>query len=167
MIGVIADTHGLLRPEALAALAGCERIIHAGDLGKPEIFAQLSRVAPTVAVRGNVDLGAWAREFPEDLNLSEEGVEIYVLHDLKTLKSDPARRAASIVISGHSHRPVIKQVAGVLYVNPGSAGPRRFSLPITVARLEISGDEIRVELVDVLTNTILKTLSVARRGGST
>ena len=148
-MGVIADTHGLLRPEALAALAGCDRIIHAGDLGKTEIFERLSRIAPTVVVRGNVDRGPWAQAFPETLTVSMDGVSVYVLHDLKTLTFDPVEKKMDIVISGHSHRPGIKVEAGVLYLNPGSAGPRRFSLPVTVARLKLGPSGVSAELIEL------------------
>ena len=149
-MGVIADTHGLLRPEALAALEHCERIIHAGDLGAPGVFEQLGRMAPTVAIRGNVDRGPWAATFPETLALTVGSRNIYVLHDLHTLAFDPAVNGIDAVISGHSHRPMIETKAGVLYLNPGSAGPRRFSLPVTVARLRIGVAGVEAELIDIL-----------------
>ena len=155
IVGVISDTHGLLRPEAAAVLAGCKRIIHAGDLGKPEIFEALSRIAPTDAVRGNVDCGAWALAFPETLTIRIDSVAIHVLHDLQTLAIDPAAAKVRVVISGHSHRPAITARGDVLYLNPGRAGPRRFSLPVTLARLEISPAGVRAELVDVLSRTAL------------
>ena len=162
LVGVIADTHGLLRPEALAALAGCDRILHAGDLGKPGILERLSRVAPTVAVRGNVDRGLWAEALPETLSLSIRGAVVHVLHDLHDLPFDPGDRKIDVVISGHSHQPSIREKAGVIYLNPGSAGPRRFSLPVTLALLAIGPEAIRVDLIDVLGGTPLQTLSTRR-----
>ena len=163
VVGIISDTHGLLRPEALADLRGCNRIIHAGDLGKPEIFAQLNEIAPAVAVRGNVDRGAWADAFPETLTAAIGGVDFYVLHDLNTLDFDPANTGVAVVVSGHSHQPIIKEKGGVLYLNPGSAGPRRFSLPITVARVEISLPNLRVEIIDILRNIIVQTVTMPLR----
>lgn len=163
IVGIISDTHGLLRPEALAALAGCSRIIHAGDLGKAEIFARLNEVAPVVAVRGNVDCGAWADAFPETLTASLGGVGCYVLHDLQTLDFDPAYRNIAVVVSGHSHQPIIQEKTGVVYLNPGSAGPRRFSLPVTVARLKISLTSLHVEIVEILQNTVAQTLTTPLR----
>ncbi len=163
VVGVISDTHGLLRPEALTALAGSDRIIHAGDLGKSEILEGLARVAPTSGIRGNVDRGTWAEAFPETLTLTVAGVALYVLHDLNTLDFDPADREIAVVVSGHSHQPRTREQAGVLYLNPGSAGPRRFALPITVARLKIHSDAVQVEIIDVLTNEPVETRTVARR----
>lgn len=166
MAGIISDTHGLLRPEALAALDGCDRIIHAGDLGRLDVYETLRRRAPTVAIRGNVDRGPWAEIFLETLSLSIGGVNIHVLHDLNVLAFDPLDEKVDLVISGHSHRPAIKEKAGVLYVNPGSAGPRRFSLPVTLARLIIGPVELQVELVDVLAGTTVESLAVPRRAVS-
>ena len=165
LTGVISDTHGLLRPEALAALEGCDRIIHAGDLGKAEVFERLSGVAPTDAVRGNVDRGGWADVFPETLNLTMAGVPCYVLHDLNTLDFDPVTTGIGIVISGHSHQPVVREESGVVYLNPGSAGPRRFTLPVTIARLEISPAGMRVTIIDVLKTAVAETLTAARARG--
>lgn len=138
-IGVIADTHGLLRPEAARALAGVARIIHAGDVGEPGILDRLRRIAPVVAVRGNVDHGPWANALPETEVVDVGGALIYVLHDLEMLDLDPAAAGFGVVISGHSHRPLIETRGGVLFLNPGSAGPRRFDLPITLARLTLDG----------------------------
>ena len=162
-LGIISDTHGLLRPEALTALTGCDGVIHAGDLGRLEVYEALCRLAPTVAIRGNVDRGPWAQKFPETLALSVAGVHIYVLHDLNVLTFDPMAEKVDLVISGHSHRPVFEERAGILYVNPGSAGPRRFSLPVTLARLKISTVECWVELIDVLKGTVVESLFVPRR----
>ncbi len=166
VVGIISDTHGLLRPEALAALAGCDHLIHAGDLGRPEVFEELCLFAPAVAIRGNVDRGPWAKEFPETLGLQIGGTHIYVLHDLQALALDPVFEKMDVVVSGHSHRPAIKQQAGVLYVNPGSAGPRRFSLPVTVVRLTIGPLELKAELVDVLTHSLIATVRSPRRQAS-
>ena len=146
-IGVISDTHGLLRPEALAALQGCERIIHAGDIGKPQVLDALREIAPLEAIRGNVDSAQWAQGLPERLDLRLGGVAIHVLHDLKALDFAPATRGVSVVIAGHSHKPQIEQRGGVLYLNPGSAGPRRFRLPISLAVLHIEDGQARAALL--------------------
>ncbi|WP_407181478.1 metallophosphoesterase family protein [Bradyrhizobium sp. STM 3562] len=142
-IGVISDTHGLLRPEAVQRLAGVAQIIHAGDIGRPEIIAELRRIAPVIAIRGNVDTGHWAEGYPETRMVKLGGRSIYVLHDIHQLQLDPASSGVDVVISGHSHRPRIETIGGVLYLNPGSAGPRRFNLPITLATLELSKSGLR------------------------
>jgi putative phosphoesterase len=136
LIGLISDTHGLLRPEALAALAGVDRIIHAGDIGKPEILDRLRSIAPLVAVRGNIDKGAWADALPSSAVAHAGDADIYVLHDVNELDLDPAAAGFAAVVSGHSHQPGNYQRSGVLFINPGSAGPRRFKLPLTLARLD-------------------------------
>src|SRR5262245_52200806 len=136
ILGLISDTHGLLRPAALDALAGSQLIIHAGDVGKPEVLQALQALAPTVAVRGNVDRGAWASELPDTAVAEPDGIPIYVVHDIRDLRIDPAAAGFRIVVSGHSHKPASVERAGVLYVNPGAAGPKRFKLPIAVARLD-------------------------------
>ncbi|MGE8361842.1 metallophosphoesterase family protein [Pseudomonas sp.] len=146
-IGLIADTHNLLRPEALAALHGCDHLIHAGDIGGPQILAELEKIAPLSVVRGNNDQDTWADTIPEDLTLRVEGVTLYVLHDLKQLGIDPKALGIDVVIAGHSHKPLQESRDGVLYLNPGSAGPRRFKLPISVALLHIDGDAVRFELI--------------------
>lgn len=149
-IGLISDTHGLLREEALTALRGSELIVHAGDVGDPEILPQLRKIAPVVAVRGNVDTEAWARrELPETAVAQAGDVSIYVLHDVHALDLDPAAAGFQIVVSGHSHKFLQSEKAGVIYVNPGSAGPRRFTLPITVARLDLAVRPWKVEFVDL------------------
>lgn len=149
-IGLISDTHGLLREEALAALRGSELIVHAGDVGDPGILPQLRKIAPVVAVRGNVDTEAWARrELPETAVAQAGDVSIYVLHDVHALDLDPAAAGFQIVVSGHSHKFLQTEKAGVLYINPGSAGPRRFTLPITVARLDLALKPWKVEFVDL------------------
>lgn len=137
LVGLISDTHGLLRPEAAAALRGVERIIHAGDVGRPEILDALRAIAPVTAVRGNADFEAWADVLPFEATLDLDGCRIYVLHDLKQLRADPASEGVRAVISGHTHKPLIETREGVLYVNPGAAGPRRFSLPISVGFLRV------------------------------
>ena len=141
MIGIISDTHGLLRPEARERLAGVDHIIHAGDIGGPEVIAGLRELAPTTAIRGNVDKGQWADAHPHTESLTLGGRSIYVLHNLNELDLDPAAAGLDVVVSGHSHRPRIETVDGVLYLNPGSAGPRRFTLPIALATLELTGNE--------------------------
>jgi putative phosphoesterase len=132
-IGIISDTHGLLRPEAERRLAGVDHIIHGGDIGRPEIIDALRRIAPVTAIRGNVDIDDWAAAYPETEVVRLAGKSIYVLHDLKTLQIDPIARGIDVVVSGHSHVPKIDTADGVLYLNPGSAGRRRFRLPITLA----------------------------------
>ncbi|MEH2484509.1 metallophosphoesterase family protein [Bradyrhizobium sp. AZCC 2230] len=147
-IGIISDTHGLLRPEAERGLAGVDHIIHAGDIGRPQIVDALRRIAPVTAIRGNVDSGEWAREYPDTKLVRLAGKSIYVLHDLKTLQADLGA-GIDVIVSGHSHVPKIETVGGVLYLNPGSAGPRRFKLPITLATLEVSPEGMRPEIHDL------------------
>lgn len=142
-IGIISDTHGLLRPEALRMLGRVDHIIHGGDIGDPEIITALRRIAPVTAIRGNVDTGDWATEFAETEFVRLAGRLFYVLHDLNTLQVDPVAEGIDVIVSGHSHVPKINTVDGLLYLNPGSAGRRRFKLPITLARLEISPDGLK------------------------
>jgi uncharacterized protein len=137
-IGIISDTHGLLRPEALLRLSGVDHIIHGGDIGGPDIISALRALAPVTAIRGNVDTGDWAREFPETAHVRLAERTIFVLHDLKTLGIDPVASGINVIVSGHSHVPKIYEVDGVLYLNPGSAGRRRFKLPITLATIEVT-----------------------------
>jgi putative phosphoesterase len=148
-IGVISDTHGLLRPQALAALRGAALIIHAGDIGNAEVLNGLRQIAPTVAIRGNVDTGPWSKELSSTEYVEFDKRAFYVLHDLADLDLDPPTAGFDAVISGHTHQPKIKTKDGVLYVNPGSAGPRRFKLPISVGRLVISGEGVQAEIVTV------------------
>jgi uncharacterized protein len=145
-VGLISDTHGLMRPEALAALAGVAHIVHAGDIGTAEILERLRAIAPVTAVRGNNDKSVWANGIAEHEVVQIGGKSIYVLHDLNELDLDPASSGFDVVVTGHSHKPLITTRNDVLYVNPGSAGPRRFKLPICVAMLEIAGDAIRAEI---------------------
>jgi len=146
-IGLISDTHGLLRPEALAALQGCAHILHAGDIGSERILEALRRLAPVTAVRGNNDIDAWASAIAETETVELAGRRVYLLHDRKALDFDPAARGIAAVISGHSHQPGTETRGGVLYVNPGSAGPRRFRLPVSLARLQIDADGLRAEIL--------------------
>jgi len=146
-IGVISDTHGLLRPQALAALAGSELILHVGDIGAPEVLEALEAIAPVAAVRGNNDTEPWAEALPETRVVEAGGLRFYLLHDLKTLALDPLAAGFDAVLSGHSHKPLAETRAGVLYLNPGSAGPRRFRLPITLARLRLQDGRISSELL--------------------
>jgi putative phosphoesterase len=146
-IGVISDTHGLVRPEALRALRGVDLVVHAGDIGTPEVLEALRAVAPVVAVRGNNDRGAWARAIPERVTQPIGGRRVHVLHDLKELALDPAAAGVAVVIAGHSHRPSIAERDGVLFLNPGSAGPRRFTLPISIATLTLGPARPRARLI--------------------
>lgn len=148
-IGVISDTHGLLRPEAITALQGCDAILHAGDIGAAEILAQLATLAPTTAVRGNNDKAAWATDIPEREWIDIDDVLIHLLHDIADLDVDPAAAGIQVIITGHSHRPLIEQLAGILHLNPGSAGPRRFKLPVTVAILEIEQGRVSAGIVEL------------------
>ncbi|NQD94928.1 metallophosphoesterase family protein [Pseudomonas sp. CrR25] len=148
-IGLIADTHGLLREEALTHLQGCDHLIHAGDIGDPRIVASLQSIAPLSVVRGNNDRDDWAQNLPERLVVRFGRTAIYVLHDLKDLDIDPPSAGIDVVVAGHSHKPTQEQRDGVLYINPGSAGPRRFKLPVAVALLHIAPTGVRSELVEL------------------
>lgn len=148
-IGIISDTHGLLRPEAERALAGVDHIIHGGDIGDPDIITTLHGIAPVSAIRGNVDTGDWASQYPETERVRLAGRSFYLLHDLKTMQIDPAAEGIDVVVSGHSHVPKIDTVDGVLYINPGSAGRRRFKLPITLAILDVTRDGLRPVIQDL------------------
>ena len=148
-IGVISDTHGLVRPQALTALRNSELIIHAGDIGKPEVLPELEKIAPVVAVRGNNDQAAWAAGLPEKRVIKAGEITIYLLHILAELDINPVEQGIGAVISGHSHRPAIFNKEGVLYLNPGSAGPRRFKLPVSLALLFVTGNEIEPRLIEL------------------
>lgn len=150
-IGLISDTHGLMRPQALRALEGSDMILHAGDIGSPEIISALKALAPVVAIRGNVDVEPWAAELPETEVVETDEATFYVLHDVHALDLKPAAAGFDIVMSGHSHKPICTERDGVLYINPGSAGPRRFKLLVTVARLDLSQTPWKVEFVDLST----------------
>jgi putative phosphoesterase len=148
-VGVISDTHGLLRPEAVAALHASDLIIHAGDVGDPQILERLRAIAPTYAVRGNVDTSPWAEVLPETEVVEAGGLQIYVLHNLADLSVQPHAAGFAAVVSGHTHRPHADVRDDVLYLNPGSAGPRRFTLPIAVAMLRIVGSRLSHEIVEL------------------
>lgn len=150
LIGVISDTHGLVRPEALAALRGVDLIVHAGDIGKPEVLAAFGAIAPVNAIRGNNDRGPWADKLPDLLDLRIDGTKIHVIHDANELERDLDGAGVGIVISGHSHKPGIVTRNNVIFLNPGSAGPRRFKLPVTVARLERSNNEFSARLITLM-----------------
>jgi uncharacterized protein len=147
--GVISDTHGLLRPEALDALRGVDHILHAGDVGAPRVLEELARIAPVTAIRGNVDTEDWALELPETEAVELGGAVIYMLHDLGRLDLKPEAAGMRVVVYGHSHQPKMEEKNGVLYFNPGSAGPRRFRLPVSVGKLEINGRKARGELIEL------------------
>jgi uncharacterized protein len=149
IVGVISDTHGLVRPQAVAALAGSDLVIHAGDVGKPEVLERLLALAPTFAVRGNVDTGGWAARLPLTQKVDVGALRLFVLHEIAQLDLDPASAGFAAVVFGHSHRPSIEMRDGILFLNPGSAGPRRFKLPITVARIRISGRQMHPEIIEL------------------
>jgi putative phosphoesterase len=146
---VIADTHGLMRREALAALRASDLILHAGDVGDPDVLVALRTIAPVVAVRGNNDRAAWARRLPESRTLRVGAVRVHVVHDVNDLAVDLTRAQIRLVVSGHSHRPSIREDHGVLFLNPGSAGPRRFALPVSVARCLIRADRVAARLIGI------------------
>ncbi|MGE5219588.1 MAG: metallophosphoesterase family protein [Chloroflexota bacterium] len=148
-VGLIADTHGLLRPEALAALKGSDLIIHAGDIGKPEVLMALNTIAPVAAIRGNNDRYPAARKLPDVLNLQINGVKVRVIHNVKEIESDLRADGYALVVSGHSHKPGVTKENGVLFINPGSAGPRRFKLPVTVARLSLGSKSLDARIIEL------------------
>ena len=149
VIGVISDTHGLLRPEARGELTGVDLIIHAGDIGKPEVLVELKKIAPVAAIKGNNDTGAWARRLPEVRNVKVGQHRVYVIHDIHDLGFDPARRNFRAVISGHSHKPSVAEKDGVLFVNPGSPGPRRFKLPVAVGKIWVEGADVWAKIIEL------------------
>jgi len=148
-LGVISDTHGLLRPEAVAALRGCDLIVHAGDVGNVAVLDGLRHIAPTFAIRGNIDTASWAARLPPTEIVEIGELSLYVLHNIADLDLDPPTAGFAAVVYGHSHQPSIETRDGVLYLNPGSAGPRRFRLPITLARVAVAGTELRPEIVEL------------------
>ena len=150
IVGIISDTHGLLRPQARRALAGSDAIIHAGDIGKPEVLDALQALAPLTVIRGNVD--KWAMNLPDVETVEIDGFRFHVIHDRKTLALDPVAEGIDVVVSGHSHKPGISREGGVLYVNPGSAGPRRFSLPVSLARVVIADGKLKARLITLKVN---------------
>lgn len=152
-IGVISDTHGLLRPEAMAALQGCDAILHAGDIGSADVLVELATIAPTTAVRGNNDKGDWADSLAETEWIDIDGVLIHLLYDIADLDVDPQAAGIRVIVSGHSHRPHIEERAGILHLNPGSAGPRRFRLPISLAILEIDHGHASARIVELDVDT--------------
>lgn len=145
-IGLISDTHNLLRPEARIALRDVDRIIHAGDICDARVLQELGTIAPVTAVRGNNDKGTWAQALPEKERLDAGGVSVYIVHDIDDIDVTPERAGIHVVVTGHSHRPLMKRENGVLYVNPGSAGPRRFKLPISIGFLDISDGTVKASL---------------------
>jgi uncharacterized protein len=148
-LGIISDTHGLLRPEAVLFLRGCNHILHGGDIGNGGILEQLAAIAPTTVVRGNNDKGAWAEVLPETECFEFSGIYVYAIHELSHLDIDPSAAGIRVVVSGHSHKPGIEQRDGVLFINPGSAGPRRFKLPISVAELLVEGTALSARIVEL------------------
>jgi len=159
-IGVIADTHGLLRPEASSFLRGADHIVHAGDIGAAAILAELAVLAPVLAVRGNNDVGAWAARLPEALAVELDGLECYVIHDRSDLSRHPAPSGTQVVLMGHSHRPLLQAEGGTLYMNPGSAGRRRFKLPIAIGEVLIEERAIEARIIDLASRQLL----ASRRG---
>ena len=151
LVGVISDTHGSLRPEAVEALRGSDRILHAGDVGDPKILEALARIAPVTAIRGNIDTEPWASTLPETEVIEAGNISIYMLHNLRQLDLKPEGAGFRVVIYGHSHKPKIEEKNGVLYFNPGSAGPRRFHLPVIVGRLMIQSRKVWAELIELVT----------------
>ncbi len=147
-VGLISDTHGLLRPEAKALLHGCDYIVHCGDIGAPEILDELAALAPLTAVRGNNDIGAWADRLPETQILEVGALCLYVIHDLAQIDIEPVAAGVQVVVSGHSHQPSVEERSGVLFVNPGSSGPRRFRLPIAAGELNVSGSSVSARIVE-------------------
>ena len=149
VIGLISDTHGLIRPEALEALQGVEFIIHAGDIGKPEVVSALKAIAPVAAIKGNIDSGAWAKLLPDTKLVKAGGMRLFIIHNVRELDCDPVARGFQVVVSGHSHKPSVSTRDGVLFVNPGSAGPRRFKLPVAVGKLFIQNKQVNAEIIEL------------------
>jgi putative phosphoesterase len=148
IVGAISDTHGLLRPEVLKLFKSVDLILHAGDIGDPQILEQLTVLAPTIAVRGNNDKGEWARRIPESRQIDVGGISIFMIHDVKEITAS-CHSGADVILSGHSHKPSIERRGGILYLNPGSAGPRRFKLPVSVARITVSKSQVTARLIEI------------------
>jgi putative phosphoesterase len=148
IVGAISDTHGLLRPEVLKLFKSVDLILHAGDIGDPQILEQLTVLAPTIAVRGNNDKGEWARRIPESRQIDVGGISIFMIHDVKEITAS-SHSGADVILSGHSHKPSIERRGGILYLNPGSAGPRRFKLPVSVARITVSKSQVTARLIEI------------------
>ena len=161
-IGVISDTHGLMRPQALDALSDADMIIHAGDIGAPEVLERLRSIAEVVAIKGNNDRAAWARGIAEAATAKVESIAIYIVHSVHDLDFNPAGAGFRVVVSGHSHSPSIGEKAGVLYLNPGSAGPRRFKLPIAVARLKVERTAVQAEIITIDSTPEIKSLTSSK-----
>ena len=149
LIGIISDTHGLVRPQALEALKGVDMILHAGDIGSQDVLNTLNEVAPVVAVRGNNDKADWAHSLPDWEVVEVGNVSIYILHDVKEIDISPSGAGFQVVVSGHSHKPSVEEQRGVLYINPGSAGPRRFTLPVSVAHLHVVGEKVQAKIIEL------------------
>jgi putative phosphoesterase len=149
LIGIISDTHGLVRPQALEALKDVDMILHAGDIGSQDVLDTLNEIAPVVAVRGNNDKTDWARSLPDWEVVEVGAVSIYMLHDVKEIAISPSGAGFQVVVSGHSHRPAVAEQRGVLYVNPGSAGPRRFTLPVSLAHLHVAGEKVHAQIIEL------------------
>ena len=149
-VGLVSDTHGLLRPEARAFLVGCDYVVHGGDVGEPKILEELAAMAPLIAVRGNNDTGSWARHLRETELIRVGNVFVYVIHNIEELDLDPGAAGVSVVVSGHSHQPLVETRDGILYVNPGSCGPRRFKLPISVGELLVSGSAVDARTIELI-----------------
>ena len=148
-VRLISDTHGLLRPQAEAELEGADLILHAGDLGRSEILVALNDIAPTRAIRGNVDMGPWADALPLTQSIEVDGLRLYMIHDQDDLRKHPPPSDCAVVLFGHSHRPLVEERNGILFVNPGSAGPRRFSLPVTMARFSVRDGQPHAEIIEL------------------
>jgi len=148
-VGLISDTHGLVRPQALAALKGSELIIHAGDIGKPEVLMSLHKIAPVIAIRGNNDRDTWAKKLPDVLNLQINQLKIHVIHNVNELEANPITEGFRAIVSGHSHKPGMVTQEGILFINPGSAGPRRFKLPVAVGKLQIASGNVTAEIIEL------------------
>jgi putative phosphoesterase len=148
-VGIISDTHGLLRPEALDVLQNSDLIVHAGDIGSPLVINGLEDIAPVIAVRGNMDSETWASKIPFTEVFEVKGLFVYVIHDIARLDVVPETAGIRIIISGHSHKPLIREEKGILYINPGSAGPRRFTLPVSVSMLRINGDSVDAKIIKI------------------